>query len=171
MAITPLYNDKDALLSRLRMQDSSDTETLAVIDQVISDVRLNFFRRLTAARALEIAGFAAEENPTTTDGVLQSTAAVTEVYWVLYKLLGILPTMFIETEWAIQNSFDDVPLTRDSRSLSLFMATLKKSIEIGMGQLIEPVQESQGSFASFSSGAKTPVLINDNFIGVPFPRS
>lgn len=170
MAVTPLYNDKDALISKLRMTGTSDTDTLAKIDQAISDVRLEFFRRLTPARAIEIQGFGVEENPTTTEGILRGTAAVTEVYWVEYKLICILPVMFIETEHAIQNSFDDIPLVRDAASLIPFKNGLKKAIEIGMGQLIEPVQNNQGPFSSFSSGAPQPVLIANNFIGKPFPR-
>lgn len=169
MAVTPLYNDKDALLSKLRMSDTSDVQTLSVIDQGISDARMEFFRRLTPARALEISALATEENPTTTDGILKGTAAVTEVYMVMYKMVCILPTMYIETEWAIKSSFDDVPLTRDGDSLRRFKSDLKKQIEIGLGQLIIPVDNNQGEFASFSNGALTPVLIANNFIGKPFP--
>ena len=169
MAVEPLYNTKESLLSKLRMAGTSDEQTLTLIDQVISDVRLEFFRRLTSARALEIADITPEENPTTTDGILYSRAAVVEVYWVEYKLVCILPVMFIETQHAIQNSFDDTPLVRDSDSLLPFKAGLKKAIEIGLGQLIIPVQKTTGAFSSFSSGATTPVLIANNFPGNPFP--
>ena len=124
MAVEPLYNVKSLLLQKLRMGDTSDTQTLKVIDQAIQDVRNEFYRRLTLARALEIAALASVENPTTADEVLRAVANVTEVYWVQYKLVCILPHMSIETQHAIQNSFDDTPLTRDAESLAKFKAVL-----------------------------------------------
>jgi hypothetical protein len=171
MAVEPLYIAKSLLLQRLRMSNTSDTETLTTIDQAIADVRLEFYRRLTLDRATEIAALPSIENPTTTQGVLRGVAEVTELYWVMYKLICILPTMFIETAHAITNSFKDVPITRDSESLQKFLGCLKNTIEINLGQLIIPVNDNAGDFQAFSTGRPTPFILADNVIGRPISRA
>lgn len=167
MAVEPLYNNKDLLLSKLRMGQTTDTQTLTVIDQAISSVRLGFYRRLGPGRANEIVALTSVENPTDTDGILRSQAEITEVYWVQYELVCLLPHMSIETQHAITNSFDDTPLTRDAESLNKFRACLKNSVEIGLGQLQQPVDDDTGNFSSFSTGSPNPVLIGDLFPGRP----
>lgn len=166
MAVTPLYATKAKVLENLRMTASEDTDTLAMIDQAIVDVRMEFYRRLTLARATEVAALASIENPTTIDGVLRKVAETTEIYWVMYKLIKILPIMFIETQFAIQNSFDDVPITRDAESLQRFLSCLWGSIEEGLAQLLIPVETSAGAFQSFSTGRPEPFLLPKNFIGL-----
>ena len=167
MAIEPLYNEKSLVLSRLRMTATEDTDTLTMIDQAIAKVRLDFYRRLTAARALEIEALSSVENPTTTDEILRSVAEVTEIYWIAYKLFCILPHMYIETQFAIKDNFDDVPITRDSDTLKTFMPCLWKEIEEGLGQLVLPVDNNAGDFQSFSTGrADGPLLLNDTFVGL-----
>ena len=167
MAIQPLYIEKSLLLQRLRMSETSDTETLTLIDQAISDVRLEFYRRLTLARALEIAAFSSEENPTTTDPILRGIAEVTEFYWVASKLICILPTMFIETAQAIQNSFKDVPITRDSESLQKFIRCLQDRVESNLGLLVIPVDTDTGPIKVFSTGRIDPYILTNNHIGLP----
>ncbi len=167
MAIEPLYIDKSLLLQRLRMSDTSDTETLRLIDQTIADVRLEFYRRLTLDRALQIAAFSSIENPTTTDPVLRSIAEVTEFYWVVSKLICILPTMFIETANAIQNSFKDVPITRDSESLQKFIRCLNDAVERNLGLLVIPVDTNTGPVKVFSTGRVDPYILTHNTLGLP----
>lgn len=166
MAVEPLYNDKATLIQKLRMTDTEDTDTLTIIDQAISDVRLNFYRRLSPARAQEIADLSSVENPTTTDEILRNVAEVTEIYWVMHKLVCILPTMYIETQFAIQDSFDDVPITRDADTLQKFMKCLWDSIEEGLGQMMLPIEDNVGGFKSFSTGAIRPFLLSENFVGI-----
>jgi hypothetical protein len=167
MAIEPLYISKALMLQRLRMSETTDTDTLTMIDQAISDVRMEFFRRLTMTRALEIVAITPVENPTTIDPVLRNIAEVTEVYWVLYKLICILPTMFIETAHAIDTAFDNTPITRDSESLQKFLKCLWASIETNLGQLIIPVNDVSGAVKSFSVGRQDPYLLNQHFVGLP----
>lgn len=174
MAVEPLYNEKATLIAKLRLTDTSDTDTLTLIDQAITDVRLGFYRRLTSARALQIAGYTSVENPTTDEGILRATADNTEVYWVIYKLICILPTMFIETQYAIKNSFDDVPITRDSESLQKFRDCLWNSIEKGLADLESPKDDAPaGAYQSFcvgrvdSNGDSDPFILDDEFIGLP----
>jgi hypothetical protein len=166
MAIDTLYIDKTVLISRLRMTGTSDTDTLTTIDQAIADVRQEFFRRLTLERALEIQALPSVENPTTVDGNYRSVAEVTEFYWVLSKLLCILPTMFIETAHAIQNSFKDVPITRDSRFIAQMLDCINNSIEVNLGMLEIPADRNTGSPRSFSTRG-TPVILSTTFPGRP----
>ncbi len=168
MAVLPLYIDKDQLLSELRMKESQDTETLLVIDHTIAKVRVDFFRRLGRERALEIAALPYEENPTTVDEILKSQAVVTESYWVQFQLICALPTMYITTQFAIQNNFDDVPITRDADTLQNFKDLLWNAIEQGLGQLMLPIDDDAGAFQSFSTGRSTPYILGDNAVGRPF---
>ena len=167
MAIDTLYIDKTVLISRLRMTGTSDTDTLTTIDQAIADVRQEFFRRLTLERALEIKALTPVENPTTADGNYRSVAEITEFYWVLSKLLCILPTMFIETAHAIQNSFKDVPLTRDSMALSRMKKFLIDAVETNLGMLELPADRNTGSPRSFSTRAVNPLILANTFPGRP----
>ena len=170
MAVEPLYNSKASVIEKLRMSDTSDADTLTVIDQVISTVRTDFFRRLTLERAIHIQGLPSVENPTTADGILRSVAETTEVYWIFHKLVCILPTMYIETQFAIKDNFDDTPITRDADSIKDYLACLWASIEAGLGQLIDPVSTDSGNFQIFTTGAPEPVLLRDLHPGLPCSR-
>lgn len=161
MAVEPLYNTLAAVKANLRMTDSADADTLVMIDTAIRQVRLSFYKRLTADRAIEIAALSPEENPTTTDGILRAVAESTELYWITLKLICILPTMFIETQFAIQNSFDDVPITRDAESLQKFKNCLWNEIEQGLGLLKIPEETNTGDFSSFSTGRVEPFILQD----------
>ena len=163
MAVEPLYIDKALLISRLRMTGTLDTDTLTLIDQSISRVRTEFIRRLGITRALEIADIPRVDNPTTEKEVVRSVGETTELYWVMRKLVCILPQMFLETSHAIQNSFDDVPITRDSPSLQKYLACLDNDIEIGLGQLEVPQDNCGGSPRVFSTGREEPFLIGSAF--------
>ncbi len=165
MAVEPLYVDKTLLLANLRMTSTSDTDTLTVIDRVILDVRVSFYRRLTPARAQEIEALSSVENPTTEDEILRSVAENTDMYWIMAKLFCILPAMYIETQYAIRNDFNDVPITRDADVLKKHIACLRNSVEVGLGQMIIPVNDNAGDFQSFSAGASEPFLLKDNFVG------
>lgn len=167
MAVEPLYVGKALLLQKLRMSDTSDTDTLTIIDHTISDVRLSFYRRLGIDRVNEIVALPSVDNPTTSDEILRGVAEVTESYWVWHKLICILPTMFIETQFAIKASFDDVPITRDSESLQKFLVCIWNSVESGLGQMALPKDNNTGSFKSFSTGRRTPYLLGSNTVGFP----
>lgn len=167
MAVEPLYNDKTLMLQRLRMSETTDTDTKVLMDQAIADVRLEFFRRLTLDRAMYIHALPSVENPTTADGVLRSRAEVAEVYWVMYKLVCIMPVMYIETQYAIRNDFNDVPLVRDADSIHDFRRCLKTSVEQMLMLLIVPPGDASlgGGVQTFSTGATAPSLLSNSFIG------
>jgi hypothetical protein len=167
MAIEPLYNDKSVLISKLRMSITQDADTLAVVDTAISQVRSSFFARLTLSRAMEIVGYTQTDNPTTAEENLRSLAGVTEVLWVSWFLIQMLPAMHLETQYAIKNDFGDQPLTRDAPSLQKYMNSLYATIQKNLGLLIVPEEPTSGDVKAFSTGAVTPVLIADNFIGNP----
>ena len=84
MAVNPLYTAvKSDFLDKIRLSSATNDETLAVIDVAISKVRLGFFSSLTSDRAIEIAGFADSDNPTTEEEVLK---AIEEGYTDLEEL-------------------------------------------------------------------------------------
>jgi len=150
------------------MDETDDTATLTVIDQAITDVRNGFFRRLGIDRSLAVQAISFVENPTDQDGWVRSTANTTEFYWVLRTLLCILPTMFLETAHAIQNAFDDVPLTRDSEHLQKFIRCLDKQVDVGLGVIDEPQDNCAGSPQSFSTGRTEPFILACNHPGRGF---
>ena len=166
MAVNPLYNVKADVIEKLRLTATTDADTLSIVDQAIRDVRLGFYRRLTPARATEIAALSSVENPTTTDEIVRAVGEVTEIYWVMHRLICILPTMFIETAHAISDSFDDVPITRDSESLQKYLTCIWNRIEEGLGQMVLPIEDNTGSFQAFSTGAQTPFLLSEHFVGL-----
>jgi hypothetical protein len=172
MAVTPLYIDKATLISKLRLSATIDTDTLAVVDTAISQVRASFFSRLTSAGALAIVDYTVNENPTTFNEYIRSLAATTEVLWTSYHLICLLPAMHLETQFAIKNNFDDQPLTRDAPALRQYMDELMAMIEKNLGILfavLNPDTEgSSGFFQSFSCGAEEPFIIGDNHIGLGF---
>ena len=170
MAIDTLYIDKDLLISRLRMSDTTDTDTLTLIDQSIAKVRTEFYRRLGLTRSLEIEALPSVENPVTEDQLIRSVAETTEFYWVMRKLVCILPQMFLETSHAIQNAFDDVPITRDSPSLQKYLDCLDNDIEIGLGQLESPQDNCAGSPKAFSTKRETPFILACAHPGRPIFR-
>ena len=167
MAIDTLYIDKTLLISRLRMTSTSDTDTLTLIDQSIAKVRTEFVRRLGLTRVVKIKALTSSENPLTEDEIIRSVAETTEFYWVMRKLVCILPQMFLETSHAIQNAFDDVPITRDSPSLQKYLACLDTDIELGLGQMETPQDNCAGSPKAFSSKRAVPFLLSNNFPACP----
>lgn len=85
----------DTLKARLRLAGA--TNASAVIDQAVEDVRVGFYRRLTAETVTTLLAIAYSEAPTTDDEVKRSLANYAEVKWVRKELLRTLPTLFMDT--------------------------------------------------------------------------
>jgi hypothetical protein len=170
--VQPLYMSRDFLLTTIRMDSTTETQTLALVNQAITDVRLEIFSAVTSTRALEIAGYTEEVNPTSANGILRARAKVAETYWVIYKLVPLLPTLFIENQHTVNESFNDEPLTRDSAQVKEYMDHLKLIIDQNMLALLVPPQEGNGEFASAlierqdENGDADPYIVYENFIGL-----
>lgn len=145
MAVEPLFNaDLDSLLKRVRIETADDEQTLALVYQAISEVRIGFYRSITSARALTVAGYPLVENPTTDEEILRVTGANTEANWVTWLLAQRLPYLFMDNRASVQDSWNEEQLTRDSAGLSEFLDALKGEIDKGLGDLEEPPSEDSG---------------------------
>jgi len=64
MAVEPLYNATlETLLQRARIESANDTQTVALVHQTVTEVRLGFFSKLTKDRAKDIATYSLVDNP------------------------------------------------------------------------------------------------------------
>jgi len=168
MAVDPLYTStKEAFLLKIRLDTAKSDQTNAVIDVVISEVRQGFFVSLGPDRALEIAGFTSNDNPTTENENLISMASAAEVLWVTALLMQRLPTTFMEGEGQARQNFNDEPLTRDAADLKDQIKSLLSQKDLLLGQLEEPVNDSSGPVKVFSTGRPVPYSILGNHIGRP----
>jgi hypothetical protein len=165
MAVEPLYQVKSDLLLRIRLSEVASSETKAVIDQAIKEVRLGFYSSLTPARALEISGYADSDNPTTDNEITKGQASVAESLWVTAILMDLLPQMFIEGENDVRQQWNEEPLTRDAFALRRAKKELLNKVEIILGGLKEPENTDVGPVKSFSTGAQVPYLVNQHRIG------
>jgi hypothetical protein len=134
------------------------------------DVRMRIYTQLGSARALEIAAYTTEENPTSETGILKGIAAVAESLWVMALLIDHLPVMVLENSSKVRDDFNDEPLTRDASGLAKYRDRLMARVDAMIGQLKSPAEDS-GDFKVFSCGAvdengvPAPVILADNFIG------
>jgi hypothetical protein len=169
--VQPLYNTKSDLLSKIRMATVADSQTLSVINMAITEVRLNFFSRLTATRALEIAAYTSSDIPTTTQDILKNIAKTIEVLWITALLVDQLPFMVLDNSSNVRDEFNDEPLTRDSRAIAKYKENLISRINKMLGKLENPENSNSGDFQAFTCGAvdsegnAAPYLISENFVG------
>lgn len=165
MAVEPLYNTKADLLLKIRLSDVPSNQTNAVIDMVISQVRVGFFSKITKDRAIKIAAFTPADNPTTENEILYATASIAEGLWVTALLYDLLPTLFMESADETQQNWNDEPLSRDAKQLTKAKQALLSQVDKLLGDLEVPVNDDTGSVKVFSTGRKEPFILHDNFIG------
>lgn len=145
MAVEPLFNaDRATLLNRVRIATADDAQTLALIDQSITEVRTGFYRALTIPRVTTLGGYPLVENPVTEEQVLRAIGANVESLWLTWLLAQRLPHLFMDNRGSVQDAFNEEQLTRDSAGLGDFLDELKAQIDQGLGDLKEPVEEDSG---------------------------
>lgn len=167
MSVVPLYNDKDELFKSIKMSGATEEETLRQIDDAISTVRLNIFDAITAERALLIAGYASNQNPTTANEVLRRQAELLEVDWVMYELMPVLPMTYMAGGAKTNYQYNDETLTREQDAIKDFRDSLYKRIQKAIGKLVAPEQVvSDVKVASI--GPDEDYLIDDHFPGLGF---
>jgi hypothetical protein len=160
MAVEPLYTaDKDEFLKKIRLLTAKSEQTLAVIDVAISEVRVGFFNAITSDRALEIAGFADSDNPTTEEEILKSTAAVAEVQWVTAILIELLPNLFMDGKVEVNQVWNEEPLTRNSSELLEYKDSLLAKVQVLLGRLEEPENDNTGPVKVNLIGREEPFII------------
>lgn len=160
MAVEPLFCDSmDTLKAKLRMSGTTDTDSLAVIDQIVSEVRLGFYSKITRERAQYIASLPLVDNPSTDDEVLKSIGATTEVVWCLY-LLGLrLPFAVIQANSKMLDRFNEEEAFRVGELPKAYLLELKRQVDSGMAFLKVPVSDSPYP-------QKTALITNPNNRGI-----
>lgn len=168
MAVAPLFNaSMDSLLKRVRMSSADDEDTLALIDQTVSEVRLGFFRRIGTARALTVASYTLADNPTTDNEILRVGAANTEALWVTMLLIQRLPNLFMDNRASTRDAWNDEQLTRDSSGQSQYLKYLQAQVDEGVVALTDPsTADSSGSPKASLIKASEPNLVFENFAGL-----
>jgi len=170
--VLPLFQTRDFLLNTIRMETTTDVQTLALVNQAITDVRLEFYEALGVSRTLAIAAYTYSPTPTTSEEILKARAQVAEAYWVIYKLVPLLPSYFIENHQNLNENFNSEPLTRDSSQVKAYMETLKQAITRNIGQLMVPIEAGDGESAVGliqpldDNGEHAAYIVDDNFIGL-----
>ena len=167
MAVEPLFNaDLETLLNRVRIETADDAQTLALIYQSVNEVRLGFYSKLTTARALTIAGYPLEDNPTSDNAILRSTGANTEALWVTWLLAQRLPWTSMDNSASTADAWNDEQLTRDAKGLQEFLDALKLQIDEGIASLEEPPDENAGATKASSIAPDEDDLIFERFPGL-----
>lgn len=167
MAVEPLYNATlDALLKRARIDTADDEQTLALVHQTVTEVRLGFYSSLTKDRAKEIATYSLVDNPDSDNEILKAQAAVTETLWLTLLLAQRLPVLFLDNKGSTGDAFNDEPLTRDATGLEDFIDELKTQVEEGLADLMVPPEENAGATKVSLLAPDTPDLIYNRFPGL-----
>jgi len=167
VAVEPLFNaDRETLLKRVRIETADDEQTLELIDQAMSEVRIGFYRAITSARAATIAGYTLVDNPTSDEEVLRATGANTEANWLTWILAQRLPYLFLDNRASTQDAWNEEQLTRDASGLEEFLDDLKAQIDIGLGDLMEPPSEDSGPVKAASLAPDEPFKPFTTFRGL-----
>ncbi len=170
MAVETLYTAVKAdFIKKLRLSNTNQEDTLAVIDTAISTVRIGIIQRLSIDRTIEVQGFAISENPTTDDEILRSTVALAEVNWVTAELIRLLPQMFLEGQATAKQNWNNEALTRDAGDLMHFRNSLMVTVNEMLALVEEPVNDSAGPVKVEGIGRKVPYGIFANSPGIRHP--
>lgn len=146
MAVEPLFNSsRTTLLQRARISTADDVQTVALIDQSISEVRVGFYRRLGSTRVTQIVGYSLVENPASDNELTRSQAAATESLWLTWLLAQRLPHLFMDNRASAGDAWSDEQLTRDTQVQKTYLDALKAQVEEGLASLEEPVPDSIGA--------------------------
>jgi hypothetical protein len=145
MAVEPLFNaSRDVLLKRARIKTADDEQTLALIDQSMTEVRVGFYRAIGGTRSALIAGYTLVENPTTDQEILRAGAAYTEALWLTWLLAQRLPHLFMDNRASTGDMWNQEQLTRDTKAHTEYLNNLKAQIDEGLGMLMEPEPDNAG---------------------------
>ncbi len=167
MAVEPLFNaDKETLLKRTRIQSADNAQTLSLIDQTITEVRLGFYHSIGKDRSATIAGYSLVDNPVSDEEILRAGGATTEALWLTWLLVQRLPMLFMDNSASTGDAFNDEQLTRDSSGLKDFLKNLKTQIDQGLADLMEPSEENAGAVKSSTIQPDTLDLIWTRHLGL-----
>lgn len=140
MAIAPVFLSRTVLETRLRVQKAQQDGAEGQIDNAIKKVRNNLYSALGVTRMTELLAIASEENPTTANGILRSTAEEVEVDWVRKELLMTMPVLLADGAGGVDQAYNEDGLTRNAS-----LADLEKICEQLEANIQDGLEEIQGS--------------------------
>ena len=168
MAVEPLYNASlDVLLDRARISSANDDQTIAMVHQSVTDVRIGFYSQLGRVRAQAIRAIATVENPETDDDTLKQTAISAEVIWLSILLIQRLPVLFMDNAGSVGDAFNDEPLTRDALALKAMLDDLKSQLSDLLEELADDDSNIKHADKASLNGPDTTYILADNKIGNP----
>lgn len=169
--VIPLFQTRIEVLKVIRMYTAVDEQTNALMDHAITDVRLEFYNALGSDRVVQIQGYYSIANPVTEEELVKTSAKLAEAYWVMYKLIPLLPVNFLENNYNVRENFNEEPLTRDATAVEKLQATLLAVINTNLNRLMEPAIVGDGTFDTAvtqredTEGDADPYIVAENFIG------
>jgi len=172
MAVDPIFLSRANLLKAVRMSTATDTQTLAVVDSCMQDVRIGIYKALTISRVTEILTYSDVDNPSTEEELIRTSGRIAEINWVMYRLVTVLPVLFVENQYTVQEDFNEEPLTRDATALEKFKDGLMKIVWSNLNAMKVPEEVGDGTTMSASIGREDsdgdadPYLIDEKFIGL-----
>ena len=114
MAATPLFTTLGVLKAKLRMTNLPATgDVNAILDQAVSDTRLDFYRRLGVSRVAILVALSSTSTPTTEDEVLRSLAESVEAKSVRFNLMCVLPYAWKDQSGNINSQWNEEAPFRD----------------------------------------------------------
>jgi len=138
MAVAPLFvASMAALKASLQLTNATQADTLAVIDRVVSEVRVGFYDKLGSSLVSRIVGYSVTENPTSTNEILRLKASNIETCWVKMRLLEELPVLFMDASNSVSQEWNEEGLTRNaaSREIRKLIDSLRTKVNRGLGDL------------------------------------
>lgn len=165
--VEPLYNaDLATLLKRARISTADDEQTLALVHQTVTEVRMGFYSKIGKDRATTIASYTLSDNPTTDQEILKASAAATEANWLTWLLAQRLPHLFMDNKASTGDMWNEEQLTRDTQTSKEFLDRLKSHIDEALADLKEPVPDQKGPIKAASIAPDDPCMQYDNFAGL-----
>lgn len=114
MAVAPLFiPSMTALKATLRLTAANAPDSLAILDDVVKQVRLGLYDALGSSRVTTILGTSSTDTPTTDAQLLRTKAEMAEGLWVRMLLMDRLPVQFMDAAAGALDQWNEDGLTRD----------------------------------------------------------
>ncbi len=139
MPATPLFiTDLDTLKARLRLSALEVGDGAAVLDAVVSEVRLGFNDELGISRVAELVALTPNDPAVTEDELTRLRAETVEHLWVRSILMRRLPTLFVEGSGQARKAWNEEGITSsggDDADLRREIKALQQQVRDGLARL------------------------------------
>lgn len=163
----PLYaSDLATLLASVRI-DNASADTLNAVYRAVRDVRIGMVQKLGRVRVFEIQALPYVSEPTTDDEFLREAAVSAETTWLLLLLKQRLPELFMDNSGAVNDVFNDEPLTREGTGSKDNLEALKEQLDSLLAFMAGEDVDVLGRDKASLCGPDEGYVIDDNRIGTP----